>query len=84
VQEEGGITAKARRVSKEMAARGYSREKRLIIPRKTEPQMNADERRFIARAYIALVRLFFMWRRARIRGHHRKARRVRKEVAARG
>ncbi len=28
--------------------------------RKTEPQMNADERRFIAQAYIALIRLFFI------------------------
>jgi len=35
-------------------------------------------------AYIAHVRLFFMWRRARIRGHHRKARRASKEEAARG
>jgi hypothetical protein len=36
----------------------YSMEKWLIILRKTKPQMNADERRFIARAYIAFFRLF--------------------------
>jgi len=38
----------------------------------------------IARAYIALVRLFFSAVCARIRGLHRKARRVRKEMAAWG
>ncbi len=46
--------------------------------------MNADERRFIARAYIAHVRLVLSAAPCKNQGLHRKARRVRKEKAARG
>ncbi len=46
--------------------------------------MNADERRFVARAYIALVRLFLPAAPCKKQERHRKARRVRKEQAARG